>query len=413
MRSKVDLPEPLRPTRQIRSPVATARPAPDNSGATPKVRVMSCSRSSGGMSQPFALCLAPNRREPGLPRSRQAWRAIVVVQLDETRRSHAVAPNLHRSRLAADIGFGRQMHKKHAGRAADRASAVAATADIVGEEHFTAVASVLLSVAGFDFKCAGKHDEQLTPRGWMPVLIEAFRHLRHHCALRRQKGGPADGIAESIGRRIVDRHIDLDKLRSAIGCRSKANDFHQGSPNSAKLGARLPIRLKSGGERPGSITIRERNRHGARRGETKSGLGGSAPRHRTPRPALSAPLEASGKFGRCGRKGRRRKAFRSWPRSLSDRAVGISEVRSYEMRPRRRAEVSDPFFGASRAAASLALYGMRPLLASRCILRRGPLGFGATGVWCPAEPGQTTAFAAVQPTGRWPGRPKLPPIAQG
>src|SRR2546423_360707 len=125
------------------------------------------------------------------------------------------------------------MHEKHAGRAADRASAMAATANIVGEEHFTAAASVLLPIAGFDLKCAGKHDKQLTPRGWVPVLIEAFRHLRHHRALRRQNGGAADGIAESVGRRVVGRHINLDKLRPAIGRRSKANDFHQGSPNSA------------------------------------------------------------------------------------------------------------------------------------------------------------------------------------
>src|SRR5215470_9083156 len=59
MPSKVDLPEPLRPTRQIRSPAATARPAPDNSGAAPKVSSMSCSRSNGGTSQPLPLWLEP------------------------------------------------------------------------------------------------------------------------------------------------------------------------------------------------------------------------------------------------------------------------------------------------------------------------------------------------------------------
>jgi len=41
------------------------------------------------------------------------------------------------------------MHKKHAGRAADRASAVAATADIVGEEHFTAAANGLIGGRSF------------------------------------------------------------------------------------------------------------------------------------------------------------------------------------------------------------------------------------------------------------------------
>jgi hypothetical protein len=46
--SKVDLPEPLRPTRQTRSPDATASSAPVSSGVTPKVTLMSCSRSNGG-----------------------------------------------------------------------------------------------------------------------------------------------------------------------------------------------------------------------------------------------------------------------------------------------------------------------------------------------------------------------------
>src|SRR5712671_5767647 len=91
MRSRVDLPEPLRPTRQIRSPVATARPAPASSGVTPKVTPMSCSRSNGsGMSQLLALSLAPNGREPRLPLSWQPGRAVARVQLVETGRSHVV-----------------------------------------------------------------------------------------------------------------------------------------------------------------------------------------------------------------------------------------------------------------------------------------------------------------------------------
>jgi SAM-dependent methyltransferase len=39
-------PEPLRPTKQIRSPAATANVAPESSGITPKLRPMSCSSSS-------------------------------------------------------------------------------------------------------------------------------------------------------------------------------------------------------------------------------------------------------------------------------------------------------------------------------------------------------------------------------
>src|SRR5580704_2467495 len=95
MRSRVDLPEPLRPTKQTRSPVATARPAPASSDVTPKVTPMSCSRSNGsGMSQLLALCFAPHGREPRLPLSRQARRAVVMVQLVETGRCHVVAPGV-------------------------------------------------------------------------------------------------------------------------------------------------------------------------------------------------------------------------------------------------------------------------------------------------------------------------------
>src|SRR4051794_13298700 len=99
-----------------------------------------------------------------------------------------------------------------------------AAADIVGEEHVAAAAPVLPPVAGFDFECAGKHDEKLTPGGRVPILIEALGHLCHHRALRRQYRGAADGIAESVSWRIIDREVDLDKLRPAAGCRRKAND---------------------------------------------------------------------------------------------------------------------------------------------------------------------------------------------
>jgi hypothetical protein len=81
------------------------------------------------------------------------------------------------------------------------------------------------AIAGFDFERAGKHDEKLPPGGRMPVLIEALGHLRQHRALRWQNRGTVDSIAESIGRRIVDRDIDLDKLRPAVGCRGKRTIF--------------------------------------------------------------------------------------------------------------------------------------------------------------------------------------------
>jgi hypothetical protein len=44
-------------------------------------------------------------------------------------------------------------------------------------------------------------------------------------------------MAPGVGRRIVDRDIDLDKLRAAIGCSGKANDFHQGALRMARRAA--------------------------------------------------------------------------------------------------------------------------------------------------------------------------------
>src|SRR3954452_16872967 len=53
------------------------------------------------------------------------------------------------------------------------------------------------------------------------------------------------GMAPCVGRRIVDRHVDLDKLRAAIGRSSKANDFHKGSPNRAPFGTGVAIRPRA------------------------------------------------------------------------------------------------------------------------------------------------------------------------
>src|SRR3954447_11668189 len=114
------------------------------------------------------------------------------------------------------------MHEQHADWAADCAGAMAATANIVGKEHVAAAALVLLAVARLDFESAGKHDKKLTSGGRVPILIEALGHLRHNRALRRQYRGAPGDVAPGVGRRIVDRHIDVDKLRAAIGRRSKA-----------------------------------------------------------------------------------------------------------------------------------------------------------------------------------------------
>jgi hypothetical protein len=133
------------------------------------------------------------------------------------------------------------MHEQHAGRAADSPGAMTPAADIVGEEHFPAAAPVLFPVARFNFERAGKHNKKLAPGGRVPVLVQAFGHLGYHRALRRQCRGAAAGMAPCVVGRIVDREIDLDKLRPAIGCRSEADDFHQHSPNGAPDGAGVAI----------------------------------------------------------------------------------------------------------------------------------------------------------------------------
>src|SRR3954452_21668629 len=109
------------------------------------------------------------------------------------------------------------MHEQYASRTVDRARAMTAAADIVSKEHVATAAPVPPPVAGFDFECAGKHDEKLTPGGRVPILIEALGHFRHYRALRWQYRGAVDGIAESVGRRIIDWKVDLDKLRPAVG----------------------------------------------------------------------------------------------------------------------------------------------------------------------------------------------------
>ena len=80
--SSVDLPEPLRPIRQTRSPADTDSSTPDNSGVPPKVSLMSFNWISGGaifrsilvlrgLLRPLALDAAD-----GLVERRQERRAV-------------------------------------------------------------------------------------------------------------------------------------------------------------------------------------------------------------------------------------------------------------------------------------------------------------------------------------------------
>src|SRR6266567_3702230 len=78
--SSVDLPEPLRPIRQTRSPDDTDNSTPDNSGVPPKVSRISFNWISGGAIDRFNLGLAraaapagagyggwPGRASTGMP----------------------------------------------------------------------------------------------------------------------------------------------------------------------------------------------------------------------------------------------------------------------------------------------------------------------------------------------------------
>src|SRR5215471_9910595 len=107
---------------------------------------------------------------------------------------------------------------------------MAAAADVVGKQNLAAVAPMFLAIAGFDLEDAGKHEEKLAPGGRMPVLIEALGHVGNHCALRSQDCGAVDGIAKTIGRRIVDRDIDLDKIATRHLMQQQSERFSSDPP---------------------------------------------------------------------------------------------------------------------------------------------------------------------------------------
>jgi predicted methyltransferase len=65
---------------------------------------------------------------------------------------------------------------------------------------------------------------------------------------------PSGGRCGPKHRPTIDREIDLDKLRAAIRGSGKANDFHQGSPNDAPLGAGVAARPRL---QPGQLCHRE------------------------------------------------------------------------------------------------------------------------------------------------------------
>ena len=105
MRSRVDLPEPLRPTRQTRSPAATASSAPDSSGAVPKVRLMSCSRSNGGGMRAVSRLKFARRaiRDSRLQRGRRVkGPECSPARTGMTTRSTSLCDNL-RSRVACEV----------------------------------------------------------------------------------------------------------------------------------------------------------------------------------------------------------------------------------------------------------------------------------------------------------------------
>src|SRR4029077_5384434 len=91
---------------------------------------------------------------------------------------------------------------------------------------------------------AGKYNQQLTPRGRVPVLIEVLGHLRHHRALRRQHRGAAGGMAPGVGRRIVDREVGSRQIANRHRVRQRSGRSSSSSPNGAPLGAGVAIRSR-------------------------------------------------------------------------------------------------------------------------------------------------------------------------
>ena len=106
--------------------------------------------------------------------------------------------------------------------------------------------------------------------------------------------GAVDSVVESIGRGVVDRDMDLDKLRATVRCSRKANDFHEALQNCASPGSAAKadrsdrgrtmadILYRKGGQRPAiAIDAIGRQPAGRRaRGEEEVSLGIEAERAR-------------------------------------------------------------------------------------------------------------------------------------
>ena len=86
---------------------------------------------------------------------------------------------------SAEIGFGRQMNEQHPGRAADFAGAIAAAADIVGEEYSPLQHRCFFPSLVSTYSVPENTTRSWAPGGRVPVLVQAFGHLRHHRALGR------------------------------------------------------------------------------------------------------------------------------------------------------------------------------------------------------------------------------------
>src|SRR5690242_5575426 len=78
--SSVDLPEPLRPTRQRRSSAESNKSTPANSGVPPKVSAMSFNWISGGaIASLFQAVYGPTNRPAALERTRRPVFKMRVV----------------------------------------------------------------------------------------------------------------------------------------------------------------------------------------------------------------------------------------------------------------------------------------------------------------------------------------------
>jgi hypothetical protein len=90
-----------------------------------------------------------------------------------------------RKRSSAEIGFGRQMNEQHPAGPPIVRVRIAAAADIVGEEYSPLQHRCFFPSLVSTYSVPENTTRSWAPGGRVPVLVEAFGHLRQNRALGR------------------------------------------------------------------------------------------------------------------------------------------------------------------------------------------------------------------------------------